>query len=122
MVFDASAILAILNRERGAETALAHLHDGASISVVNAGELLGKLVSRGADPLEARRTLEDLEFIWIPPDASQAGRVGELGAIKDLSLADRFCIALAEARNEPLVTADQDWRTVPIRVPVEYIR
>ncbi len=122
MVFDASAILAILNHEPGADAALARLHDGASISVVNAGELLGKLVARGASLTSAREALDDFEFLWVPPDAVQAGRVGELGSIRDLSLADRFCIALAEARGEPLVTADRDWRDVPIRVPVEYIR
>ena len=122
MVFDASAVMAMLNCEAGGDDASARIDGSAVMSVVNVGEIIGKMVSRGADPQVARAAVSRLIQRWIAPDGEQAGRVGELGAIKDLSLADRFCIALAEARGETLVTADRDWRAVPIRVPVEYIR
>lgn len=122
MVFDASAILAMINGEPGAEKALAFLDERARLSVVNAGEVVGKLVSRGVEPGEAWNALQDVSLTWVKPDEAQARRVGELGAVKNLSLADRFCIALGEAMGEPIVTADRDWRHVPVRVPLEFIR
>lgn len=122
MVFDASAVLAMINGEPGADKALSLLDDRATVSVVNAGEIVGKLVARGIEPVQAWSALQDVDLDWIAPDPGQARRVGELGAVKNLSLADRFCIALGEARGEPIVTADRDWRHVPIRVPVEFIR
>lgn len=94
----------------------------AVVSVVNAGEVLGKLVWRGMEPETAQRALDALGLSWIAPDADQARRVGELGAIKDLSLADRFCIALGEARGEPLVTGDRDWAKIDINTAVEFFR
>ena len=122
MVFDASAILAILNNEPGADEAFRRLDESSTLSVVNAGELLGKMVSRGADPATAVASLKNICAQWAPPSEEQARRVGELGVVKDLSLADRFCIALGEDLGEPIVTADRDWRRLPIRVPVEFIR
>ncbi len=122
MVFDSSAIFAILNKELGADEASKLLDETSVLSVVNAGEILGKMVWRGADPATALASLMNLCSQWAAPDEEQARRVGELGAVKDLSLADRFCIALGESRSEPIVTADRDWAHVPIRTPVEYIR
>jgi PIN domain nuclease of toxin-antitoxin system len=122
MVFDSSAILAMLNNEPGADEAFARLDENATLSVVNAGEILGKMVSRGADPAIALASLKNICGRWAAPSEEQARRVGELGVVRDLSLADRFCIALGEAMDEPIVTADRDWRRVPIRVAVEFIR
>ena len=122
MVVDASVVLAMIGAEPGGEAAKGRLKGGEALSIVNAGEILGKLVSRGAPPAAAMASLRSVQLSWVAPDASQTRRVGELGAVKNLSLADRFCIALAEARNEPLLTADRDWRHAPIQVPVEYIR
>lgn len=122
MVIDASAILAVLGNEPGHEVATRHMRADAVVSVVNAGEVLGKLVWRGMEPETAERALDALGLSWIAPDADQARRVGELGAIKDLSLADRFCIALGEARGETLVTGDRDWAKIEINTAVEFFR
>lgn len=122
MVIDASAILAVLGSEPGHEAAARHMESGAVMSVVNAGEVLGKLVWRGMEPETAERALTALGLTWVAPDEAQARRVGELGAIKDLSLADRFCIALGEARAEPLVTGDRDWAKIDIKTAVEFFR
>lgn len=46
VVLDASAILAVLNNERGAEAVLPLLR-GASVSAVNYGEVLKKAVEYG---------------------------------------------------------------------------
>lgn len=121
-VLDTSAVLAVVFDEPGAEAAGRHI-DGGSISVVNAAEVLGVLMRKRASKADVDpASLDDLDLSWCEPDAAQARRAAELSGVKDLSLGDRFCIALAEARGELLITADQDWRKVPIRVPVEYIR
>ena len=122
MVFDASAIMAILGMEAGEQRASSHLGDGAVVSVVNAGEVIGKLVRRGVPFDRAVEAIEALDLTWVQPDAAQARRVGELGVVKNLSLADRFCIALGEARNEPLLTGDRDWAALDLHVPTELIR
>ena len=49
-------------------------------------------------------------------------RVAELKRIKGLSLGDCFCIALGEAIREPLITADRQWATLDLAVPLELIR
>lgn len=121
-VFDCSALLAMAFAEEGEKAARARL-TGGSMSVVNVGETIGKLVRKGMSLDLASQTVRDFGLDWLAPDDAQAIRVGELGAIDDLSLADRFCIALAEARGERLVTGDQEWaRLTDIRVPVELIR
>lgn len=120
-VFDCSALLAMTFAEEGETAARARLA-GGSISLVNVGETIGKLVRKGMSPDLATQTVKDFGLDWLAPDDAQAIRVGQLGAINDLSLADRFCIALAEARDEPLVTADQDWRPLDLSVPIDFIR
>ncbi len=120
-VFDCSALLAMAFAEPGQASAREKL-PGGCVSVVNVGETIGKMVRKGMSLDEATSTMKDFGLDWIAPDGSQAIRVAELAVVNDLSLADRFCIALAEARNEPLVTADQDWSPLTLSVPLEFIR
>ena len=120
-VFDCSALLAMAFAERGDQRARALL-PGACVSVVNVGEMIGKLVRKGLSLAAATKIVEGFNLDWVAPDGAQAARVGELAIVNGLSLADRFCIALAEARNEPLVTADQDWSPLTLSVPIEFIR
>lgn len=120
-VFDCSALLAMTFAEEGENSARARLA-GGSISLVNVGETIGKLVRKGMSLDLATETVRDFALDWLAPDDAQAIRVGELAAIDNLSLADRFCIALAEARDEPLVTTDQDWRPLDLSVTIDFIR
>src|SRR5438874_10404792 len=53
VVLDASALLAILNQEPGAEKLTPELLSTAAISTVNLAELHGKLVGRGLSPDDA---------------------------------------------------------------------
>ncbi len=122
-VFDTSAVLAIIYDEEGrgaAETQLA----GSVISTINVAEVAGDLIITGkVDSEIAVRLIAELGLTISPPSLDQAKRAAELHRIPRLSLGDRFCIALGEALNEPLITGDQQWARVPdIRVPVELIR
>ena len=53
IVLDASALLAILNQEPGAEKLTPELLSAAITSTVNLAEVHSKLVSRGLDPADA---------------------------------------------------------------------
>lgn len=113
--------MAILANENGAEAAKAYLADGV-ISLVNVAEVAGKLVQRGSTALDALQAVNDLGLRWMQIDGAQVERVAELRPVKGLSLGDSFCIALAETQGEPLVTADRQWATLSLSVPVELIR
>jgi ribonuclease VapC len=52
-VLDASAIMAVLNQEVGAERLTPNLLVGACCSSVNVAEVLGKLVEKGIPPDDA---------------------------------------------------------------------
>ena len=110
-VFDASAILALLNNEQGAERALLFL-GGACISAVNAAEVAGRLEASGLTSDESRDAFMalgvevmhfDSSLDWIAAGFYQPTRA--LG----LSLGDRACLALATKLNVPAVTTDKDW-------------
>ncbi len=53
IVLDASALLAVLNRESGAEKLTPELLSSAISSTVNLAEVHGKLVERGLSPRDA---------------------------------------------------------------------
>jgi ribonuclease VapC len=121
-VFDTSALLAIVYDEPGRPVAEARLA-AAVISTVNAAEVMGDYVASGrGDIAAARRIIDGLGVELAAPDYRQAARAAELKR-PGLSLGDRFCLALGEARGERIVTADQAWAAIDeIRVPLEFIR
>lgn len=121
-VFDTSAVLAIMYKEAGADIARKHL-DAASISLVNVAEVLGDLRKSGrADPAEGFDLVKELKLRTRRVHEGHVERVAELGGVRNLALGDRFCIALGEAIDEPLVTGDTAWANLPLKVPVILIR
>ena len=121
-VLDTSAVLAIMYDEPGADRARAHA-GGGSISRVNLAEVLTDLIRSGyGGAADARRLFERLPVrVHDIPD-SHVGRVAELKQVRGLSLGDCFCIALGKSSGEPLITADRQWATLDLAVPVELIR
>lgn len=121
-VLDTSAVLAVIYEEEGADVAQRHV-DAGSISRVNVAEVLTDLIKTGYGPPEdGLIILNKLGLRFRSVYDNHAERVAELKQVKGLSLADCFCIALGEATREPLVTADQQWATLNLSVPVELIR
>lgn len=116
VVFDASAILALLRDEPGADVVARYIGDGI-ISAVNFQEVLKELLRRGI-PMEAALELLDALNLDIHPHGSQ-----EAIAAADLylttkqygsGLGDRTCMALAIAAGLPTLTADQAWSKIDI--------
>src|SRR5882672_4392004 len=80
VVLDASALLAILNQEPGAETLTPELLNGAAISTVNLAEVHGKLVGRGLRPDDAWEAALSPIREAIPFTSEHARPVGDLVA------------------------------------------
>jgi PIN domain nuclease of toxin-antitoxin system len=124
MIFDASALLALLRGEPGGKAAHRHLA-AAAISAVNLGEVLAVLIRKGMPPEAAQEAVEDLELEVVPFDRDQAYRTARLApvtAARGLSLGDRACLALAQARGQPALTAEQEWDQIDDGVRVVRIR
>ena len=124
IVLDASAVLALLNDEPGAEAVSAHL-PGAHLSAVNAAEVAGKLVDGGADPEQADEMLDRLGVRVEAFDRRDVVPVGRLRVVTrslGLSLGDRACLSLAERLAVPALTADLAWSDIDTNIEVRLIR
>lgn len=113
-VLDASALLAVMLGERGAD-AILEILPGAVIGAVNLAEVVAKLQERGVPDAQIDGDIAELDLPVIPFDAAQAMVAGKLRARTrslGLSLGDRACLALALARRLPAVTTDRGWRTL----------
>lgn len=123
-VIDASALLAVIMDERGAEQVIAPgrlLH----LSVVNLGEVFTKVVERGG-------VIEDVEsYVRSQPirvrafrdsDAADAALLRPATKHLGLSFGDRACLALAQKAKLPVLTADTKWAGLDIGIDIRLIR
>lgn len=124
VVLDASAVLAVLKREPGAERVRAVL-DRATIGAVNAAEVQSKLVELGLSrhAAEARiRFLGCTILAFSDVQAIEAGSLIALTRSMGLSLGDRACLALAIDRKATVYTTDRIWTKLDLGIPIEAIR
>jgi len=124
-VLDASAVLAVLLAEPGADKVTGRLED-ACLCTVNAAEVGDKL-SRIGERIDIEQALKELEVEIIPTDFSLALDAAALfmpTRIAGLSLGDRFCLALAKRLGRPAITSDRHWMDIAdaVGVRVELIR
>ncbi len=123
-VADASAILAMLDREPGHQRVAAEL-PATVMSTVNLAEIVTSLINKGIPAANARRTTESLEIETVPLDrelALAAGALRQATLSHGLSLGDRACLALARHLALPVLTADRNWAEVDVGVEVQLIR
>jgi ribonuclease VapC len=124
VVLDASAILAILRSEKGADLVAAVLPD-AMVSTVNLAEVQAKLVSAGMDGKTAWWHITELKCTAVPFDELQAELAGSLVAKTKpfgLSLGDRACLALAIHRKSKAYTTDRTWTKLSLGIEIEVVR
>lgn len=128
IVLAASALLAYVYGEPGAETVEAALSE-AVIHAVNFAEVLSRLAERGSSPedslgvLEAAGVMKLLTVeVGTVEDALNAARLRPLTKSAGLSLGDRYCLALAQRLGVPVLTADRAWSSLSVGVPVTVIR
>ena len=119
-VWDASAVLAVLNRESGWEALLKGWATG-SISSVNLSEVAAKLAERGMPENEVRQVLDAIELEIHGFDAADALRAGMLRPITmalGLSLGDRACLALGLRLESPVLTTDRVWKDLDLPIEI----
>ena len=124
VVLDASAVLAVLLAEPGAELVRSLLKE-ATISAVNFAEVVSRLVDKGAPAHEIRAQIKPFGLSVVDFDAALAETTGLLRAQtrnKGISLADRACLALAEREGLPVLTADRRWAELDIGIDIRLVR
>jgi PIN domain nuclease of toxin-antitoxin system len=129
-VLDASALLAHLRDEPGADVVAEAIASGAVISTVNLAEVFSRVADQGDDPAKLAAELTQIGLldgvITVEPftaaDAIDAGRLRPLTRDAGLSLGDRACLALARRLEAPALTADTDWQGVAHGVELRPIR
>jgi ribonuclease VapC len=121
---DASALLAVLQREPGAD-AVVPLLGRAAISAVNWSETVQKALARSVPMQGLRRDIEALGVSIVPfvaADAEEAAGLWPQTVQAGLSLGDRACLALAHREAVPALTTDRAWRSLSIGVDIQVIR
>lgn len=130
IVFDASAVLAMILKEPGGdrvEKVLDALTQGTdteiAISSVNWCEVLTRLQRSPASltPQELAGILGGVEVVpFERTGAEMAARLSLLAPF--ISLGDRACLALASALNATAWTTDKIWAQLKVSVPIEVLR
>jgi ribonuclease VapC len=117
IVFDASAILALLRDEPGADVVAQYIGDGL-ISAVNLQEVIKGLLRREV-PIDAALAMLDALHLDVRPhgrdDAVAAANLYPATKAFGSGLGDRTCMALAIAEGLPILTADREWAKIEIQ-------
>jgi len=111
VVLDASAILALINEEKGAKK-IEMLLGRIVMSTVNIAEVASNLSDFLENKEDIKLSIEPFLNMIIPFDTEQAYIASELKRKtkrKGLSLGDRACIALGIHLKLPVYTADKIW-------------
>jgi PIN domain nuclease of toxin-antitoxin system len=125
IVLDASAVLAVIQHERGEERLTSDVLSRSVICTVNMAEVQSKLVKNGYTPEQGWEDTLKLVASVEPFTSDQARIAGDLITTTEkygLSLGDRSCLALAIALNAPVYTTEQLWKNLKVGVPIHVIR
>ena len=123
-VLDASALLALLNTEVGADLVEENLQ-GAIISSVNLAEVVAKLCISGVPARVVRQIINALGLKIMPFDEEQAYEAGLLSIVTrdiGLSLGDRACLSLGKLLGTTVLTADKSWSKISTGIKIKLIR
>jgi len=124
IVLDASAIIAVLKGESGAELVKISA-EGASVSAVTIAEVATWLAAQGTPAKRAYDAINCFQLTVEPLNHARAIAAGFLVSKtgrRGLSLADRACLALAIELGFPALTGDRAWRDLEIGVEIRLIR
>ena len=122
-VIDTSALMALVKMEPGNEIVAEALPDGI-VSPVIFAECLSKAGNLGHDPASVEHRLMQPGLRIEPLLLDDIRAVARLYpfALRNVSLADRFCLSLAMERRLPILTADRPWAALGLPVELRFIR
>ncbi len=109
VVVDASAVMALMLGETGADVVMQVIR-GSRMSAVNVSECCSRGAERGASPDAVLAILKTYEIVIVPfdlPLALEAARLREPTRSQGASLGDRACLSLAQSLGLPLYTSDR---------------
>lgn len=124
-VLDASAVIALIQWERGCDVVARAVQAGAAISAVNACEVLSKSSEQRVDVQTLERRLMRLKLDIVPftmDDSREAAHLRAPTSFLGLSLGDRACLALGRRLGVPVLTADRPWSKLDPSFRVTVIR
>lgn len=124
VVLDASAVLALVRDEPGADKVAPHV-GRAALSAVNLQEVVEELLLNGLDTSTIRELLDELRLDVRAHDVDAAYAAAGLHAQTNefgRGLGDRSCLALAMHLGVPALTADREWKVKVKGLKVEHIR
>lgn len=124
VVLDASALLAYLLQEPGAEVVDGLLSD-ARMTSVNWAEVVQKSLSAGVEVQGMRDELQALGMQvepFLAADGEQAGQLWSLTRQQGLSLGDRACLSLGLRLGLTVVTCDRAWAELALELEVQVLR
>src|SRR3546814_11981268 len=123
-VLDASAVLAVIQEEPGAERIEAHLDTGC-ISAVTLAEIVGKLQDRGLGDNEIDELIALLDLDKRVLDKEGAvfmGKLRQSTKVAGLSLGERSCLALAHYPGRTALNMARARQSYKIDVATEFTR
>lgn len=117
IVFDTSAVIALLRGEPGAEVVTARVGQ-AAMSTVNLQELVKALILRGLTQPVIEEMVQELRLDLHAHDreaAFAAALLADATRQHGSGLGDRTCMALAIKLGVPVLTTDRAWAN--LRIP-----
>ena len=125
-VLDASAVLALLNQEMGADKVeLALLLPATCMSSVQFAEVTAKLVMAGIPAVKIQEIMTELAIPIVDLNekiAFESALLMPLAKPFGLSLGDRVCLATSLTVGLPALTADKIWLQLNMSINIELIR
>jgi ribonuclease VapC len=123
-ILDASAVLAVLLDETGAEV-VAPLVRGSELLLVNHCEVLSKIAKEGGDWRRVDAVLLRFGIDIVPfthEHSLEAARLRPLTKAIGLSLGDRSCLAHGSLTKLPILTADKRMAQADVGLDIRMIR
>ncbi len=116
-VLDASAALALILEEQGADLVVEALRSGTAMSAVNVAEVAARLHQDGWTESEVGLVFESLGIDVLPftrEAALLSARLRTVTRRQGLGLGDRAALATGYLERCPVLTADRVWQRLDI--------
>jgi len=114
----------VLLKEPGADV-VQQAGPDVMVSAVNLSEVIARMLDRGSSLDLVLEKLARFGFDVVPFDerrARMAGALREKTRGKNISFADRACLALGGEIGVPVLTGDQQWATLGLDLDIRLIR